>query len=200
MTTHLGPVPEPPADADGRRSLGLRSLMDRTRENSQLTHGWDVELSCPTCGVIAVPDFGGWTPSHAMNFGNTPTIYADLGCPACGARQEDSAGKKLVELFAHVGVPPANKRLMEVFITVIVSFELSGTILILLGGWRELGGYLLRTPLILLVPAILWFNRQVASIRSRCECGSTAYKFMGLLGRSYCFRCSSCGRLLRLRD
>jgi hypothetical protein len=157
-------------------------------------------LSCPTCGLVALPVFGGWTPNHAIHFGNSPTIYADLSCPACGARLVDSARAKLVELFADVGVPPVNKRLIIVFITLILSFELSGTILIIVGGWRELGGHLLRMPLILLGPTILWFNRQVASIRSRCECGSPDYKFMGLLGRSYCYWCSSCGRLLRLRD
>ena len=94
---------------------------------------------------------------------------------------KDAAGTKLAELFADVTVPPANKRLLTVFIILILSFELSGTILIFLGGWRELGGYLLRTPLILLGPAILWFNGRIASIRSQCECGSPAYRFMGLL-------------------
>jgi hypothetical protein len=46
----------------------------------------------------------------------------------------------------------------------------------------------------------MWFNYQIASIRCWCECGRPGYKFMGLLGRSYCYRCSSCGRRLRLKD
>ena len=53
---------------------------------------------------------------------------------------------------------------------------------------------------LLLQPMILLFNWQVHSPRFRCDCGQPAYKFMGMLGRSYCYRCSSCGRLLRLRD
>jgi hypothetical protein len=32
------------------------------------------------------------------------------------------------------------------------------------------------------------------------HCGEPDYVFLGMLGRSYCYRCSSCGRLLRLRD
>lgn len=195
MTTHS----ELPADAPGR-GPGKPASPDRSGTDLRHTHGWDVELACPACGTVAVPVFGGWTPSGAIRFGNAPTIYADLRCPNCGARQDDPAGAKLVELFARVEVPAANKRLMTAFIALIVSFEVAGTIFILLGGWRALGGALVRAPLLLLAPTLLWFNRRIASIRSRCECGRPDHKFMGLLGRSYCYRCSSCGRLLRLRD
>jgi hypothetical protein len=157
-------------------------------------------LQCPTCGKIALPVFNGWTPSHAINFGDTPTIYVDLTCRSCGADLRQAAGTKLVELFASVGVPPRNKRLIMTFIALILAVELPGAILSLFQRWRQLGVFLLGTPLLPVAPTILWFNGQIASIRSRCECGKPDYKFMGLLGRSYCYRCSSCGRLLRLRD
>jgi hypothetical protein len=166
----------------------------------QHIHGWEVELQCPACGKVALPVFNGWTPSHAINFGDRPTIYADLTCRSCGADLRHAAGTKLVELFADVGVPPRNRWLMATFIVIILAFLLPGTILSLFEGWRKLGVFLLWTPLLPVAPTILWFNGQIASIRSRCECGKPDYKFMGLLGRSYCYRCSSCGRLLRLRD
>ena len=49
-------------------------------------------------------------------------------------------------------------------------------------------------------PAVMWCNYRIHSIRHECECGKPDYLFMGLLGRSSCHRCSSCGKLLRLRD
>ena len=95
---------------------------------------------------------------------------------------------------------------MRAFIALMVGallFLLTGASLSFFAGWHSFGGILTRTPLLflpLLAPTIMWFNWQIASIRCRCECGKPAYKFMGMLGRSYCYRCSSCGRLLRLRD
>jgi hypothetical protein len=65
---------------------------------------------------------------------------------------------------------------------------------------RDRGLALFRLPLLLLAPAIFWFNWRIASIRHRCACGRPDYRLMGLIGRSYAFRCSTCGRLLRLRD
>lgn len=200
MTTPLGPAPEPPSETDRLRSVWIRSPWARYRERLQHTHGWEAELRCPACGVVALPAFNGWTPSDAINFGDTPTIYADLTCRSCGADLRQAAGTKLVELFANVGMPPKNKRLMATFIALILGFVVPGMILTLFERWRELGVALVRVPLLLLAPTILWFNGQIASIRSRCECGRPDHKFMGLLGRSYCYRCSSCGRLLRLRD
>jgi hypothetical protein len=137
----------------------------------QHTHGWEVELRCPACGVVALPAFNGWTPSYAINFGDTPTIYADLTCRSCDADLRQAAGTKLVELFATVGVPPRNKRLMATFIALIFGFEVPGTILSLFERWREQGVVLVRAPLLLLAPTILWFNGQIASIRDRIECG-----------------------------
>jgi hypothetical protein len=200
MTTPLGPASEPSSQTDRHRRLRIPSPWARYRERLQHTHGWEAELRCPACGVVALPAFNGWTPSNAINFGETPTIYADLTCRSCGADLRQAASTKLVELFADVGVPTRNKRLMATFIALILGFEIPGTILSLFERWRELGVALVRAPLLLLAPAILWFNGQIASIRSRCECGRPDYKFMGLLGRSYCYRCSTCGRLLRLRD
>jgi hypothetical protein len=49
-------------------------------------------------------------------------------------------------------------------------------------------------------PGIMIFNYQIASLRRQCACGRPDYRFLGMLGRSYCYRCDSCGRLLRIRD
>jgi hypothetical protein len=170
----------------------------------QHQHGWDVELQCPRCGNIAVPVFRGWTPSRAISLGNTPTIYADLDCARCGASLRDAAGRKLVELFTDVSIPLRNRQLIAWFLTCMVRAPLRLLAAVILGVGAGWGAF--RHPAILplfallLGPMIMWFNWQIASMRSRCECGDPAYKFMGMLGRSYCYRCSTCGRLLRLRD
>lgn len=184
----------------------MRSLLTKYRERMQHQHRWEVELHCPACGIVAAPVCRGWTSRHAVGFDHTPTIYADLDCPECGAVLKDVAGRKLVELFADVLIPARNRRLMSAFTALmlcILSVLLIGAFLSFFSGWRIIGAGLIQIPLLflpLLAPTIMWFNWQIASIRCRCVCGPPAYKFMGLLGRSYCYRCSSCGRLLRLRD
>jgi hypothetical protein len=204
MANDPGPVPERPVAANRPREVGVRSILHKYRERMQHQHGWEVELRCPRCGTIAVPVFRSWTPSAAMNFGNTPTIYADLDCARCGASLRDAAGGKLVELFTDVPIPLGNRRLLAGFLASVVRaplFLLALTILGVGAGW---GAFRHRAdvPLLalLLGPTLMWFNWQIASLRSRCACGDPAYKFMGMLGRSYCYRCSTCGRRLRLRD
>lgn len=127
-------------------------------------HGWEVVLRCPACGIVAAPVFWGWTPSHAVGFGNTLTIYADLDCARCGAALKDAAGRKLVELFADVPIPARNRRLMTAFIALMVGallFLPTVTSLSFIPGWHTIGGLLTLTPLLfisLLAPTIMWFN------------------------------------------
>jgi hypothetical protein len=163
----------------------------------QHQHGWEVELKCPVCAKAGAPTFDGWTANASMSFGDTPTIYANLRCRACSADLKAVAGEKLRELFADVAVPALNRRLIFWFVAFFFCF------LILL-----IANVILPVSLPFLLPSLMglaataryWFNHQIASIRYRCDCGKPAYKFMGMLGRSYCYRCSSCGRLLLLRD
>ncbi len=167
------------------------------RERLQHQHGWEVELTCPVCGVVT-PVYNGWTSSHAIHLGNTPTIFANLNCPQCVADLHEAAGKKLVELFADIAVTPFNRRLIVWFVGLcaggIPLFLGAGTFLGSLGQGATFLGVVYYGLL------VMWFNGQVASIRYRCVCGNPTYKFMGMLGRSYCYRCSSCGKLLRLQD
>jgi hypothetical protein len=115
--------------------------------------------------------FNGWTPSLAVNFGNTPTIYAKLDCPRCGAGLRDAAGRKLVELFADVAIPPRNRRLMTSFLVLVVGallFLLAGMFLGTLTGWRESVSVLTLIPLLLLP----WFN--VAALRKKQRPGESS--------------------------
>ena len=131
----------------------------------------------------------------AHNFGNKPTIYANLECPKCGEEMKEVAGEKLVALFAEEATPAKFKQMVLLFIVVLAGIP--ALLLVLPRSWWT---YAMIPYFLLIQPMIFLFNWQVHSPRFRCDCGEPAYKFMGLLGRSYCYRCSSCGRLLRLRD
>jgi hypothetical protein len=204
MTDQVGAHPEPYAGAEKRERIGsrlapawYRDLMKRYRRVIQHEHGWEVELGCPHCGITALPVYDGWAPSSAINYGKVPTIYARLHCPRCGHDLKRAAGEKLVELFSGVSVPPAARRVMLAFLLLMVLW-FGALTWSAVAKWRF--GPLLFLNLMLLSPLIMCLNWQIHKIRLRCACGAPNYKFMGLLGRSYCYRCSSCGRLLRLRD
>jgi len=165
------------------------------RQRLMHEHGWEVPLRCGRCGTDSVPNFHAWTPSQVINFGNKPTIYANLECPKCSESMKEIAGEKLVEMFAGATTPARFKLLVALFIAACVGVP--ALFLLLPRTWRM---YLMIPFFLLLAPTIHLFNWQVHSPRFRCDCGDPAYKFMGMLGRSYCYRCSNCGRLLRLRD
>jgi len=168
------------------------------RQSMEHKHGWGVELDCPACGYRGVPVYRGWSPGYAMGFGNKPTIYAILECPRCARDLEPEASSRLVELFSDVSIPRANRRLLACFF--LVSALLVVAAILIFALTRSILGImplLFLAPMLALIPV---FNRRVAAIRQSCECGSPYYIFMGMLGRAYCFRCSNCGRLLKLRD
>jgi hypothetical protein len=103
--------------------------------------------------------------------------------------------QKLVALFAEEATPAKFKQMVLLFIVVLAGIP--ALLLVLPRSWWT---YAMIPYFLLLQPMIFLFNWQVQSPGFRCDCGEPAYKFMGLLGRSYCYRCSSCARLLRLRD
>jgi hypothetical protein len=180
-----------------------RRWLAKYGERMRHEHAWDVELTCPVCGTTALPIFHGWTPSNSIH-GRTPTIYAELSCAPCGADLKVTAGRKLVELFANLPIPSRNLRVLFWFLAVTLGGPLLLTVGLFAGvwaGWWGYGAFLILTGLAgFTAPGILWLNWQVHSLRYRCDCGKPAYKFMGLVGRSYGYRCSTCGSLLRLRD
>ena len=172
-------------------------MIAKYRSAVQHEHGWEVELACPKCGHTALPRYEGWKPNTSINFGNTPTMFALVACSECGHDLREVAGEQLAAMFSDVAVPKVNRRLMASFVVAVV----------LIVALPIIAQFVFRPSFhvasfgaILVVPLILVFNYRVASIRKRCPCGAPKYVFMGMLGRSYCHRCSTCGRLLRLRD
>ena len=171
------------------------SLLANYRERVQHQQGWEVELRCPECNHDGVPKYNGWTPSKAIKLGNTPTIYANVTCSECSHNLKPAAGEKLTELFKDVAIPPRNKSLLYKFLFVVIGLPLILMGLLWAGaiaGWWGYGAFVwLNLLLVIILPAIFVFNYKVHSIRFACECGDPKYLFMGLLGRSYCYRCSS---------
>ena len=122
-------------------------------------------------------------------------MYARLSCSGCGRSLGSEAGEWLVETFPAVRTHPACRRLLIGFVLLILLALAACTIIEVTTDFHGVfRGFLL------LIPLSFVLNYRIASLRLRCECGRPRYIFMGLLGRSYCQRCSTCGRLLRLRD
>lgn len=183
------------AESSGNRD----SIMERYRKVVQNQLGWEVELTCPACHTTAIPEYGGHRARNTMRFGNEPTIYAELRCPNCGEDMEVAAGQKLVEMFSEERMPPGNKRVFVWLGVGFVVLMLATLLPAVITGIPALYLLLLVFPL-LLGPTILLLNYRVHSARLHCVCDEPRYVFMGLLGRSSCYRCSNDGNLLRLRD
>jgi DNA-directed RNA polymerase subunit RPC12/RpoP len=143
-------------------------------------------------------------PSRDINTGDLPTIYAKVACPKCGQRLTDEAGRKLVELFKDVSIPEENGTIIKQFIAGLILVPFALAFVLLVGAQMDWWGYsafvFLAVSAVFIQPLIMLMNYRIAMLRSRCDCGEPVYLFMGMLGRTYCYRCSSCGRLLRLRD
>ncbi|NLE38030.1 MAG: hypothetical protein GX621_08400 [Pirellulaceae bacterium] len=125
-------------------------------------------------------------------------------CENCGESLREEADVTLRGLFSQQPIDPRNRRLLRnmVALLVVVPLLLAGAIW--LGVINGIWGWWAFSWLALLgfvfSPASTWFSYRIHSLRHECECGRPEYVFLGLLGRSYCYRCGSCGRLLRLRD
>ena len=185
------------------------SLLAKYRQRLLHEHGWQIELECSQCGHVGLPKYDGWTPKRHIRFRKKPTIYANVACPECSKDLKKEAGNKLVELFSDLPIPPQNKRLIYGFVLAVF-----GLPLVLFGvvfggvaaGWWDSSTFLWLSFLCLAVPPTILlfgsflFTYKLASIRHACECGEPKYLFMGRLGHSRCYSCSTCGRLLRVQD
>jgi DNA-directed RNA polymerase subunit RPC12/RpoP len=182
------------------------SSLFRSGNRLQKTHGWDVELTCGQCGATTVPRFEGWSPALSTNLGPHVQVYAKVACPKCGSRLTDQAGRELTELFRDLDIPPKNKSVITQFVTRLFLIPAGLAFVIFFGMQMDWWGWGLGTVWVLLVSAVavpllvLSRNRQIAALPGRCECGKPHYVFMGTLDGSYCYRCFSCGRLMKLRE
>lgn len=182
----------------------MSSLLNKYNRVVRNTHGWNVELTCTQCSSSGLPRYEGWSPNLAVSVSGRPHIYAKLACPKCGRRLTEEAGRKLVELYRDVAVPEQNGKIIKEFIAglIIVPFVFAALLFVgvQFGWWGYSAFAILAISAAFIQPLVMRMNYRIALLRSRCDCGQPDYIFMGLLDRTYCYRCSSCGRLLRLRD
>jgi hypothetical protein len=177
----------------------LRSSQDRN-------YGWDVELTCPQCGTSGLPRYEGWSPSLESNSGAHVQVYAKIACPKCGRRLTDEAAKKLVQLFSARDIPAENKKLISRFIARLFLVPAGLAFVLFFGMQMDWWNWGLGTVWILIVSAIavpmivLARNRRIAELPNHCACGNAHYVFMGTIDSSHCYRCFSCGQLMKLRE
>jgi MFS family permease len=184
----------------------LAWLVTKYKERVDFKHGWEVELQCPQCGHDGLPKCGdGRTPKpaeYAKNTGETPMICADVTCSQCGHDLKERAGEKLTELFKDV--PKTTIGFLGVVLAILIILPVLPFILAVLIEFGAVGGWLanwfgwwfwpsLFAPAVIIPFCIYMMHPLIYA----CECGNPRFLFMGMLGRSYCFRCSSCSRLLR---
>ncbi len=170
------------------------SLAEKLNKVLKHKHGWDVELECASCGKVGVPDYNGWKPGRPAVRGGKPTIYAELTCPECSKSLKDEAAEELSGQFSEIPVDSRAKRYLYYFIFVSIAvFSVALALSFIIGPVSIV-------LMAVVLPGIHLMNYKIHSIRHSCECGKADYIFMGMLGRAYCYRCRTCGKLLKLRD
>ena len=200
--------------------LARTKLVTKYKERVDLKYGWEVELECPRCSHDGLPKYcDGWTPKpgKVLNYyGNTHMICANVACAECGHDLKERAGEKLKEVFKDVpkttfkDVPKATVGALGVVMAipllllpfVVAVLATTGAIEGWLADWLLdwIGWWFWPSFLVcMLIYAIiaLILNYMTQPLWYACECGKPRFLFMGILGHSYCFRCSSCARLLR---
>ena len=182
------------------------SLYGKYTSTVRNTHGWSVELTCSQCGRSGLPRYEGWMADVKEGGFDSPTVYAKLACPECGRRLSDEAGRNLTALFGELAVPAGNESIVQGFIAGLILVPVLLAALFIIGMQMDWWDWEYGAVSVLLISAasipvlVMIRNYRIALLRERCDCGKPSYLFMGLLGRTACYRCSSCGNLLRLRD
>ncbi|OGW42123.1 MAG: hypothetical protein A2010_19280 [Nitrospirae bacterium GWD2_57_9] len=182
------------------------STFFHSSKNIQKTHGWDIELTCTHCGFSGQPRYEGWSPSLQTNRGGNVRVYAKIACAKCGSRLTNEAGSKLVELFQGLDIPEQNKKIISRFILWLFLVPAGLAFVLFFGMQMDWWTWGMGTVWILLVSGIALpvlvsvKNRQVAQLPSRCDCNKPHYVYLGSLDNEQCYRCFSCGRLMKVRE
>ena len=176
------------------------------RSNQNRSYGWDLELACDQCGFEGLPRYEGWSPGLEAGLGPQVQVYAKVACPKCGRRLTSEAGKKLTDLFRGLEIPVENKRVLTQFVSRLFLVPAGLAFVLFFGMQMDWWTWGMGTLWILIVSAIaipvivLARNRNLAGLAMRCECGKPHHIYMGTLDGEHCYRCYSCGRLLKVRE
>lgn len=177
-----------------------------TDSQRQKTYGWDLELTCSRCKHAGLPRYEGWSQSLQTNAGGGVQVYAKVACPKCGSRLTDEAGNKLLDLFSDVEIPQRNSKIMKQFIAGVILVPFTLAFVLQFGTQMDWWGWGLGTVWILVVSAVaipllvLRKKKSIAKLEKTCACGKPHQVFLGSLDDADCYRCFSCGRLMKLRE
>jgi len=176
------------------------SLISKYKEQVQINHGWEVDLKCPQCDQSGIPAFEDGTIDTEKihkNAAGIPMLCADVTCSECGHDLEAQAGEKLKELFSET---PTTFGWASILMATLffVPILMLGIFWVgaFAGWWQDLGFWHLGA-VVVWVAIFLIGHYLIHPMMYSCECGNPKFLLMGALGRSYCFRCSTCSRLLR---
>jgi uncharacterized protein YbaR (Trm112 family) len=178
--------------------------LERYRRALEHHHDWQLELACPRCRRTGLPRLNGQSDTLAVNWGDNPILFMILSCPECGQDLRDVAGQKLREAFGGLDIPERNRTLRRRFLFVMIGIPLLVAAVMtagmVLGFW---GAEVFLSFLVLALfaaPSLMIASYRIALLRHSCACGLPDYRFHGMLGRSSCYRCASCGRFLKLHE
>lgn len=157
-------------------------------------------MQCPQCDRDGVPTFEDGTIDTKKvhkNAADVPMLCANVTCSECGNDLKEQAGEKLAELFSDTpkmfGWPSVLMGVLLFLPILVFGMFWVGAFA---GWWQELELLHWVVFFLLFLPFLIGHYFIHPKMYS-CECGNPKFLFMGALGRSYCFRCSSCSRLLR---
>jgi hypothetical protein len=176
------------------------------RADLNRSYGWDVELSCSHCTFSGLPRYEGRSPSLNTNNARNVVIHAKLACPQCGSRLTSEAGRKLIALFGDMDISERNRKILVRFITRLFLVPAVLAFVLFFGMQMDWWRWGLGTLWVLLVsvatiPLVAYLKKkELAGLPMECECGKPHYIFMGSIDNNHCFRCFSCGRLLKVRE
>ncbi len=183
----------------------MTSLFSKYSSTVRNVYGWGVELTCSRCKARVKPRYEGWSTHLKTDRGENASIFAKVACPNCGRRMTDEASAKLEELFGGIAIPEQNQHIVSGFIIALIIVPVVLAFFLFVGmqiGWWQWGFgtvWILLTSAVSIPLLVMLRNYRTAKLRMICDCGNPQFVCMGSIDNTLCYRCSSCGRLLRLR-
>lgn len=169
-----------------------------------IKHGWDAQLTCSRCKYRGKPEIKSSIRNKIAKHKNNPQIHTILYCTKCGKDLKEEAECEIVKLFSEEKIPDTTKKMIawSKIYSIILSLILLIYIYFL---FFEDFRIVYMLPVFFIISTVFvvinkYFKHKFYLIHSTCDCGAPNYIFMGTVGKSCCFRCKSCRRLLRTRN
>ena len=180
------------------------AFYDGTKESSRLKYGWDAELECLKCKHIGKPKIYALKQGRIPRAKKLPVIHVTLHCLECGQELQREAESEIVKLFSNIHISEKNTKLIiwnricAVCLSFLLLLCLYFSIFTDLPIRQTFPFFVLISVINIVI--VKYFVYQFTLLKKTCDCGSTKLVFMGSLAQSCCFRCASCGTLVKVDD